>query len=99
MSSPQVAGVAALVMAAHPELTENPDALLARLQATARTDLANHTGKSLASTGAAFDGTPCTVGYCHVSFTVSYADPNAIPFTRLRRRHGHCGNGGRVVHH
>ena len=80
MSAPQVTGVAALVMAAHPELQEHPDAVLARLQATARKDLVNHTGKNSASTGAAWDGTPCTVGYCHVTFAESMADPNAIPF-------------------
>jgi len=80
MSSPQVAGVAALVMAAHPELQEHPDAVLSRLQATARTGMVNHTGKSSPSTGAAWGGTPCTVGYCHVTFTESATDPNAIPF-------------------
>jgi subtilisin family serine protease len=81
MSSPQVAGVAALVMAAHPELKENPDGVLARLQGTARTGLVNHTGKSSPSTGDAWNGTPCTVGYCHVTFTESSTDPNAIPFS------------------
>ena len=80
MSAPQVSGVAALVMAAHPGLQENPDAVLARLQATARTDLVNHTGKSSSSTGPAWDGTPCAVGYCHVTFTASPGGPNAIPF-------------------
>ena len=80
MSSPQVAGVAALVMAAHPELQEHPDAVLSRLQATARTGLVNHTGKTSPSTGAAWNGTPCTVGYCHVTFTESETEPNAIPF-------------------
>jgi subtilisin family serine protease len=81
MSAPQVSGVAALVMAAHPELQEDPDAVLARLRATARTDLVNHTGKTSSSTGAAWDGTPCAVGYCHVTFAKSDADPNAIPFS------------------
>jgi lantibiotic leader peptide-processing serine protease len=80
MSSPQVAGVAALVMAAHPDLQENPDAVLAQLKATARTDLVNHTGKSSPSTAAAWDGTPCATGYCHVTFTESPSAPNAIPF-------------------
>jgi hypothetical protein len=68
-------------MAAHPELQEDPDAVLARLRATARTDLVNHTGKTSSSTGAAWDGTPCAVGYCHVTFAKSDADPNAIPFS------------------
>jgi lantibiotic leader peptide-processing serine protease len=80
MSSPQVAGVATLVLAAHPELRENPDGLLTRLTSTARTGLVNHTGKSSSSTGAAWDGTPCTTRYCHVTFTESPTDPNAIPF-------------------
>jgi subtilisin family serine protease len=80
MSAPQVSGVAALVMAAHPELQEHPDAVLTRLRSTARTDLVNHTGKSSPSTGAAWDGTPCSLGYCHVTFTESPTDPNAIPF-------------------
>lgn len=80
MSAPQVSGVAALVMAAHPELQEHPDGVLGLLRATARTDLVNHTGKSSASTGAAWDGTPCATGYCHVTFTQSATDSNAIPF-------------------
>lgn len=80
MSAPQVSGVAALVMAAHPELQEHPDAVLGLLRATARTDLVNHTGKSSASTGAAWDGTSCATGYCHVTFTQSATDANAIPF-------------------
>jgi subtilisin family serine protease len=81
MSAPQVSGVAAVVLAAHPELSEHPDAVLARLQATARTDLVNHTGKTSESTAPAWDGTPCAVGYCHVTFTTSPTEPNAIPFS------------------
>ncbi len=69
MSSPQVAGVAALVLAAKPALQEHPDQLAAQLKATARKGIVNHTGKSSASTGAAWDGTPCATGYCHVTFT------------------------------
>ena len=80
MSAPQVSGVAALAMAAHPELQEHPNEVLQLLQGTARTDLVNHTGKSSASTGAAWDGTLCATGYCHVTFTESAGDPNAIPF-------------------
>ena len=81
MSSPQVAGVAALVLAAKPALQEHPDQLAAQLKATARKGIVNHTGKSSASTGAAWDGTPCATGYCHVTFTTSATDPNAIPST------------------
>ena len=79
MSAPQVSGVAALVMAAHPELQEHPDGVLRLLRATARTDLVNHTGKSSASTGAAWDGTPCATGYCHVTFTESADGPERDP--------------------
>jgi lantibiotic leader peptide-processing serine protease len=78
MSSPQVAGVAALTLAAKPALQEHPDQLAARLKSTARGGLVNHTGKSSASTGAAWDGTPCATGYCHVTFTTSATGPNAI---------------------
>ena len=53
--------------------------MLGPLRATARTNMVNHTGKSSASTGAAWDGTPCTTGYCHVTSTESATDPNAIP--------------------
>ena len=78
MSSPQVAGVAALALAAKPGLQEHPDQLAAVLKDTARKGLVNHTGKSSASTGNAWDGTPCGTGYCHVTFTTSPTDPNAI---------------------
>ena len=76
MSSPQVAGVAALTLAAKPALQEHPDQLAAQLKGTARSGLVNHTGKSSASTGPAWDGTPCGTGYCHVTFATS--GPNAI---------------------
>jgi subtilisin family serine protease len=76
MSSPQVAGVAALTLAAKPALQERPDQLAAQLKSTARSGLVNHTGKSSASTGPAWDGTPCATGYCHVTFGTS--GPNAI---------------------
>jgi subtilisin family serine protease len=79
MSSPQVAGVAALVLAAKPALQERPDQLAAQLKATARQGLVNHTGKSSADTGPAWDGTPCATGYCHVTFTTSSRAANAIP--------------------
>jgi subtilisin family serine protease len=80
MSSPQVAGVAALALAAKPALQEHPDQLAAQLRATANRTVVNHTGKSSADTGAAWDGTPCATGYCHVTFTTTGAD--AIPFAQ-----------------
>jgi len=80
MSSPQVAGVAALALAAKPALQEHPDALATALKGSARTGLVNHTGKSSADTGAAWDGTACATGFCHVTFTTRANDPNAIPF-------------------
>src|SRR5215217_7484587 len=78
MSSPQVSGVAALVLAAKPGLREHPDLLAAQLKGTARKGIVNHTGKSSASTGAVWDGTSCGTGYCHVTFTTSPTDANAI---------------------
>src|SRR5215217_1281957 len=80
MSSPQVAGVAALVLGAKPALQEHPDQLAAQLKGTAKTGLVNHTGKSSPDTGASWDGTPCGTGYCHVTWATS--GPNAIPFAQ-----------------
>jgi subtilisin family serine protease len=77
MSSPNAAGVAALVLAARPNLRENPDALLARLQQTARTGMVNLTGPNdPANKTPGFDGTPCATGYCHLQFRtpISAAD-------------------------
>jgi lantibiotic leader peptide-processing serine protease len=82
MSSPQVSGVAALALAAKPALQEHPDQLAAVLKDTAKKGLVNHTGKSSASTSAAWDGTPCGTGYCHVTFTASATGPNAISSTQ-----------------
>ena len=67
MSSPNAAGVAALTLAAHPELQGNPDGLQARLQATARNDMTNYMGpndpnnKSDSATAG-----PCPTGWCHI---------------------------------
>jgi subtilisin family serine protease len=69
MSAPQVSGVAALVVSARPDLRERPDALKAQLVGTASRTAVNHTGPSSPATDAAWDGTPCAVGYCHVSWT------------------------------
>ncbi|HVH95139.1 MAG TPA: S8 family serine peptidase [Nocardioidaceae bacterium] len=80
MSAPQVSGIAALVLASKPSLRENPTGLAARLKATARSGMVNHTGKQSPAKGPAWDGTPCSTGFCHVTFTTSPTAPNAIPF-------------------
>jgi subtilisin family serine protease len=68
MSSPNVTGVAALTLAARSTLQGNPDGLLARLKATARTDMVNYMGPNdpanLAPTAAGVD---CTTGWCHIN--------------------------------
>jgi hypothetical protein len=69
MAAPNAAGVAALVLAARPSLQGDPAGLLARLRATARTDMTNHTGPNdPANTAPAYDGTACPTGYCHLDF-------------------------------
>jgi subtilisin family serine protease len=47
MSAPNATGVAALTLAAHPELLENPSGLLAKLQVTARKDMVNRMDRYL----------------------------------------------------
>jgi subtilisin family serine protease len=77
MSSPNATGVAALTLSAHPELRRNPDALLARLKATARTSMTNYMGPNdPANTSAGVNGTACATGFCHVDFAhpLSFAD-------------------------
>lgn len=67
MSSPNAVGVAALTLAAHPDLQGNPDGLLARLQATARTNMVNYMGPNDPNNFApSAAGVPCTTGWCHV---------------------------------
>ena len=77
MSSPNVAGVAALVLSAHRDLRGRPEALERRLEASARQNLTNFIGPNDAvSTAPALDGTPCDTGYCHVSQSqpIAFAD-------------------------
>jgi hypothetical protein len=77
MSSPNATGVAALAMAAHPNLQGDPDALLAHLQATARTNMNNLMGPNdPANTANSFFGVPCGTGWCHLQFNnpISFAD-------------------------
>jgi subtilisin family serine protease len=77
MSSPNVAGVAALVLSSHRDLRGRPEALEHRLEASARRDLTNFMGPNDAvSTAPSLSGTPCTTGYCHVnqSQPIAFAD-------------------------
>ena len=78
MSSPNATGVAALTLAAHPELQGNPSGLLARLQATARTNMVNQTGPNDPNdTTSSYAGVPCSSGFCHLKFgagLISFSD-------------------------
>jgi len=77
MSSPNATGVAALTLAAHHELQGNPAGLLARLQATARTNMVNQTGPNdPANTSPSFAGVACSTGWCHLTY-----GPGLIPFS------------------
>jgi subtilisin family serine protease len=70
MSSPNAAGVAALALAAHPGLQEHPDLLLAKLQATARTNMVNLMGPSdPANLAPSYFGVACSTGFCHINFS------------------------------
>jgi subtilisin family serine protease len=67
MSTPNATGVAALTLAAHPSLLENPSGLLAKLQATARKNMVNLMGPNdPADTSISADGDDCTTGWCHI---------------------------------
>jgi len=78
MSSPNATGVGVLALAAHPELRENPSALLAKLQSTARTDMVNYmVPNDPRNTSAGFNGTPCPTGWCHLAIgkrAISFSD-------------------------
>ena len=77
MSSPNALGVAALVVSAKPALRANPAGLLARLQGTARTNMANYTGPTDPNNAdSTYDGRPCGTGYCHLdtSRRIRFAD-------------------------
>jgi lantibiotic leader peptide-processing serine protease len=77
MSSPNAAGVAALVLSARRDLRGHPEALERRLEGSARRDLMNFMGPNDAvSTAPSLDGTPCSTGYCHVSQSqpIGFAD-------------------------
>jgi hypothetical protein len=70
MAAPNVAGVAVLTLATHRWLKNNPDALLAQLQRTARNSVTNYTGPNDPNnkTASILDGTSCNTGYCHLDF-------------------------------
>jgi subtilisin family serine protease len=77
MSSPNAAGVAALVLSARRDLRGRPEALERRLEASAQQNMTNFMGPNDAgSTAPALNGTPCDTGYCHVSQSqpIAFAD-------------------------
>ena len=70
-----VSGVIASLFSAKPGLRGNPDAALARLQATARRDMTNATGPLSSSTAGTGVGS-CETGFCHIATNspISFAD-------------------------
>ena len=77
MSSPNAAGVAALVLSAHHELVGRPAALVHRLADTANRSPVNYMGPNDPSNAApGLDGTPCATGFCHVdqSHPIGFGD-------------------------
>jgi len=69
MSAPNATGVAALTLSARTELRGDPDALFARLQLTARTDMDNHMGPNDPDNfSAGVNHVACDVGWCHIDF-------------------------------
>lgn len=81
MSAPNTTGVAALALAGDPSLQENPAALLAKLKATARTDMANGTGPNDPTDfGPSATAGPCTTGWCHLDYYTPGDAANPITF-------------------
>jgi subtilisin family serine protease len=77
MSTPNVAGVAALVLSSHRDLVRRPGALVDRLADTANGEPVNYMGPNDAlNTAPALDGTPCVTGFCHIdqSHPIAFAD-------------------------
>ena len=77
MSSPNAAGVAALVLSAHRELVGRPAALVRRLTDTANRSPVNYMGANdPANAAPALDGTPCATGFCHIdqSHPIGFGD-------------------------
>ena len=82
MSAPNATGVSALALAGDPTLQENPAALLAKLKATARTNMANGTGPNDPTDfGPSATAGPCTSGYCHLDYYTPGDAANPITFT------------------
>ena len=77
MSTPNVAGVAALVLSARPQLVGQPAALVRRLTDTASRAPTNFMGPSSPyNVAPALNGIPCEIGFCHVDQThaIGFAD-------------------------
>ncbi len=69
MSAPNVTGSIVLLLAERPWLRHRPTSILARLQATARDNVANFTGPNDPdNTAPDVDGYPCDTGFCHLDF-------------------------------
>jgi subtilisin family serine protease len=76
MSTPNVAGVAALVLSARPQLVGRPAALVRRLTDTASSPV-NFMGPSNPfNLAPALNGIPCGTGFCHLDQThpIGFAD-------------------------
>ena len=76
MSTPNAAGVAALVLSSHRDLVGRPGALVDRLADTASLPVNFMGPNDAANIAPALDGTPCTTGFCHVdqSHPIAFAD-------------------------
>jgi subtilisin family serine protease len=77
MSTPNAAGVAALVLSSRRDLLGRPAALVRRLTETANRSPVNYMGPNdPANTAPALDGTPCLTGFCHVdqSHPIAFGD-------------------------
>jgi subtilisin family serine protease len=77
MSTPNVVGVAALVLSARPQLVDHPAALVRRLTDTANHAPVNFMGPSSPyNVAPALNGIPCATGFCHLDQThaIGFAD-------------------------
>ena len=77
MSSPNAAGVAALVLSARPALRGRPTELVDRLRTTARRDVTNYMGPNdPGNLAPSYAGVPCATGFCHIrqDAPIAFAD-------------------------